>query len=181
MARFGDAPEHPVDAGAQLPFAVADLADQQYVGFAQVRVGTVRVSGVVAKERRQGDASALGVLEIQAGRCDEAAGVRPLAGMRGGFRIPAVFDAHVSRELVCGDPGLGPRAGTTHRSGDPDNGECRAAKGIADRRRHTRFGAGRYSHRSSAPYLCAWISSAVPSTLRGWSNMKRLFLPWLDT
>ena len=65
MARFGDAPEHPVDAEAQFPFAAAQRAAQQQIGFAQIAMGAGRVGGVGAEERRQGEAGRPGDLEIE--------------------------------------------------------------------------------------------------------------------
>ena len=125
IAGFGDAPEHPVDAQAQLPLAVAGLSEQQQIGFAQIDMGALGVAGVVAQERRHGHAPPLGVLEIELGRGGHTARVRALAGIRGGVGIPAAFDAQAAGERAVDDLRAGVCGREQDRQRDPDRAESR--------------------------------------------------------
>ena len=128
VARFGDSPEHPVRAETQLPFAVAELAEYKQVGFTHVEMGAARVRAVVAEERRQGDASALGVLGVELGLDHEAGGVGLLAGVSAVLVVPPAFEVQASGNLdprSCsaaedgrqdqGRPGRGADEGTWHQ------------------------------------------------------------------
>ena len=101
--RFDHAPEHLVHTQAQFPFIITDAAEQQQIGFTQVYVGTARVRGVVTKKRRQGEASALDVLNVELRLQDKAACVGTLAGIQGGFRIPAAIDTYAAGKFVVGN------------------------------------------------------------------------------
>ena len=65
--RLGDAPEDPVDAQAQFPFAVACIAEGEKVGFPQVGMRTLRVPGIEAQEGRYREAAAAVSLDIGGG------------------------------------------------------------------------------------------------------------------
>lgn len=86
-------------------------------------MGALRIRGVVAKERRDGEAPAAGVLEKEFRLGYEAVGMRALARMRGSFRIPTTFDARGLGKFVKGNRGLGP--GITFDRG-PGSGHRRA-------------------------------------------------------
>ena len=128
MARFGDAPEHPVDAQAQFPFAAAQRAAQQQIGLAQIALAARRVGGVGAQERRQGETCRLRDLEIELRLGDQPAGVVALAVMGGGVREPAALDRHAPGNLVLGRRRLrpGPEDGGEKREGNPDRKQTRA-------------------------------------------------------
>ena len=170
MARFGDAPEHPVDAEAQFPFAAAQRAAQQQIGFAQIAMGAGRVGGVVAEERRQGEAGRPGDLEIEFGLGDQPGVIGTLAVMGGGLREPAALHRHTPGKLVLGGRGVRPDDGEKQgRQPDRQRGrkpdvdgprppECSAARPPVyggPRHQRTRFRPVRVNSRASrsAPKL----------------------------
>ena len=167
MARFGDAPEHPVDAEAQFPFAAAQRAAQQQIGFAQIAMGAGRVGGVVAEERRQGETGRPGDLEIEFGLGDQPGVIAALAVMGGGLREPAALHRHTPGKLVLGGRGLRPGDDGEKQGRQPDRKpdvagprppECSAAcppNYGGPRHQRTRFRPVRVNSRAlrSAPKL----------------------------
>ena len=109
IARFRDAPEHPVDSEANLPFTFAQRAVQQQVGFAQVGVGQGPVRGVETEERSDGDAEFLRIVEIKLGLGDEAGVIAALAVEPGGPRKPSGLETDLAGEFVLGDCSTGRR------------------------------------------------------------------------
>ena len=99
VMEFGDAPEHPVDAEPRLPLAVAELAEQQEVGLAQVGVGPVGVRAVVAVMRCQRNTSAVLVFDIERGLGGKAQAPVALALMGRFVGEPAAFHGDAAREL----------------------------------------------------------------------------------
>ncbi len=59
---FGDAPEDLRDTGTQLPQIAADVAEQEKIRLAQVKMGASRIGIVVPQERCEREAPASGVL-----------------------------------------------------------------------------------------------------------------------
>ena len=84
-ARFGHAPEHPVDAQTQFPFLVADLAEKQKIGLPQIGMGALSIPGIETKERRQGETSAPDVFNEDPWFSDNAAAVCALGRNRRPF------------------------------------------------------------------------------------------------
>ena len=66
----------------------------------QIEVGAVRIRMVVAEEGCEREASARGILQVEARRRDEAGCERALVRERAGLRKPAAFGAHAPRKLV---------------------------------------------------------------------------------
>ncbi|MDA0229775.1 MAG: hypothetical protein O3B21_06255 [Proteobacteria bacterium] len=64
MTRFGNAPKHLVDAGAQFPLAVLEFTEEQAIGLANVPMGAPCIGAVVAKKRFENEALTGLVLEI---------------------------------------------------------------------------------------------------------------------
>ena len=126
--RFDHAPEYLVDPQAQFPIVIAHVPEHQQVGFTQVHVGTSRVRCIVTEERRQCEAPARDILNVELRFQDKTAGVVTLAGMQGRLGIPAAFDAHTAGKIIVGN--LNPRA--CDRRNDqrqqPHSPECRTEK-----------------------------------------------------
>ena len=153
MARFGDAPEHPVDAQAQFPFAAAQRAAQQQIGLAQVAMAAGRVGGVGAEERHQGETCRLGDLEKEFRLGDQPGVMVALAVIGGGLREPAALDRHAPGNLVLGGRGLRPGNGGEEHSRQPERqpdvtGLCPPEYGGQPHQR-TRFRPVRVNSRAS--------------------------------
>ena len=79
MTRFGNAPKHLVDAGAQFPFAVLEFAEEQAVGLADIPMGAARIGAVPAQKRFQHEAFAGLVLKVRFRFGDQRQAVLALA------------------------------------------------------------------------------------------------------
>ena len=151
MARFRDSPEDAVDTEAQLPLVIADFAEQQQIGFAQIGVGALRIAGVQAIEALHGDAAALFILQIEPGRDGNAARVGALIRIGGGLRIPSAVYAHSAGKLVVVDPVTRARLGGEGRGQEAGSAESGAAKTGAKGHQRTRFRPVRVKSRSLRP------------------------------
>ena len=134
MLRFSDSPKHPVYAQTQLPLIITDFAEQQKIGFPQIEVRASWVRMVVAKERRQSEASTRGVFQIELRRRSKTARQRPLAGKSSGCGIPSAFGAQSPRKIVVDN--LGSCSDSKDRGQNPDSAAPRAAQ--SHTRRHQR-------------------------------------------
>ena len=99
MMEFGDAPEHLVDAQPGFPFALAELAEQQEIGLAQIGMGALRIGAVVAVIRCQREASTVLVFEIERGFRSIADAPPALAPMRRLVGEPAALQGEAPGEL----------------------------------------------------------------------------------
>ena len=149
VARLRDTPEDAVDAETQLPLILAEFAEQQQIGFAQIGVGAVRIAGVQAIEAFQGDAAALFVLQVEPGCHGKAARVGALIRVGARLRIPSAVHAHAAGELVVVDPVCRARLGGKGRSQEAGGTERGAAQADAKSHQRTRFRPVRVKSRSS--------------------------------
>ncbi len=149
VAGLDHAPEHAVDAEAQFPFAVAECAGKQDVGFPQIEVGPPAVRAVVAEKGGHVEDAARFVLHVEVGLRYDSARMGALSGEKGGLGKPPALRAQTARKVCHGDAGLCARGTRAVSQNDCTGAEPQEAKHAPRGHHRTRLRPVRVKSRSS--------------------------------